>query len=261
MYTVGYSLYYGYSLICQSYELLFISLIAHLLQLGFLIFIEEPHIKRIYGNGSDQSSSESETSELMKQVNSILYDSKNGLFPEKSDGLFFFKMNIFKFQDIALIICSLYVFIMNLLVYDRRWCILQVIIWNLIHWLGLGGLLFAQSRAEVYTRWYINHGRPLYEAFSNWKSLYNFSLSINNVVFIACCIRYFDGSILKQIYNQFRADAAGMIQTFKQAKAETQKQLEVAKQNGNKKAIARAELQLEQIERSATYGMDLINTD
>ncbi len=49
-----------------------------------------------------------------------------------------------------------------------------------------------------------------------------------------------------------------MIQTFKQAKADSQKQLEVAKQNGNKKAIARAELQLEQIERSATYGMDLI---
>ena len=62
----------------------------------------------------------------------------------------------------------------------------------------------------------------------------------------------------KQIFNQYRNDASGMLTTLKDSKALAEKQLEVAKQNGNKKAIARAELQLSQIESSAVYGMDLI---
>ena len=62
----------------------------------------------------------------------------------------------------------------------------------------------------------------------------------------------------KQVFNQYRNDASGMLTTLKDSKALAEKQLEVAKQNGNKKAIARAELQLSQIESSAVYGMDLI---
>ena len=80
MYTVGYSLYYGYSLLCESYQLLFVSLIAHMLQLGFLIFVEQPHINRIYGEQSNN---------VDKETEAILYDKKDGLFPEKSDSLFF----------------------------------------------------------------------------------------------------------------------------------------------------------------------------
>jgi hypothetical protein len=49
-----------------------------------------------------------------------------------------------------------------------------------------------------------------------------------------------------------------MLTTIKDSKALAQQQLEKAKQNGNKKAISRAELQLSQIESSAVYGMDLI---
>src|SRR5689334_20600962 len=48
MYTVGYSMYYGYSLLCRSYPLLFTSLVAHLLQIAFLVAVEEPHIERTY---------------------------------------------------------------------------------------------------------------------------------------------------------------------------------------------------------------------
>ena len=62
----------------------------------------------------------------------------------------------------------------------------------------------------------------------------------------------------KNIYNQYRSDSAGMLQALKDSKSMAVTQLQTAKQNGNKKAIARAELQLEQINQSATYGMDLI---
>ncbi|KAF8330188.1 phospholipid methyltransferase-domain-containing protein [Cantharellus anzutake] len=49
MYSVGYAGYYGLSMIAGSYAVLFASLACHAAQFGFLVFFENPHIERMYG--------------------------------------------------------------------------------------------------------------------------------------------------------------------------------------------------------------------
>ncbi|KAI0248921.1 phosphatidylethanolamine N-methyltransferase [Lactifluus subvellereus] len=49
MYSVGYAWIYGISLIVGSYPVLFVSLAAHTAQFAFLVFFENPHIERFYG--------------------------------------------------------------------------------------------------------------------------------------------------------------------------------------------------------------------
>ena len=48
MYTVGYSAYYGLAILSRSRTVLLTAIIGHTMQMGFLMFVEIPHMKRTY---------------------------------------------------------------------------------------------------------------------------------------------------------------------------------------------------------------------
>lgn len=58
MYTIGYSAYYGLSIISRSYIVFLCSFLGHCLQLFFLFLIEEPHMDRIYKNKKKEKEKE-----------------------------------------------------------------------------------------------------------------------------------------------------------------------------------------------------------
>ena len=184
MYTVGYSLYYGYSLICRSYTMLFVSLFAHGLQLTFLFIVEEPHIERLYGK-PNSGSADSKSLEWH-----MLYDPKAGLFPAKRENVLFAHLDLFRSGDFALLVVALYGVLLSV------WCprsvlVLQVLLWRAVHWLGGGILLWQQGKRQLWTRHFERQGRDLHEAFAHWKRTYNLSLTLNFIVFVTCALRYF----------------------------------------------------------------------
>lgn len=68
MYTVGYAFYYGLGLITRSKEVVIVSFCAHMLQLLFLVFVENPHIEKIYGaNFAEQKHKESVINQLKQR--------------------------------------------------------------------------------------------------------------------------------------------------------------------------------------------------
>jgi Phospholipid methyltransferase len=71
MYTIGYAFFYGCALLARSYTVLYVSLVAHLLQLIFLAAVENPHIEKTYPDMAREQ-------DVKKQT--ILYDKEHGYF-------------------------------------------------------------------------------------------------------------------------------------------------------------------------------------
>ena len=67
--------------------------------------------------------------------------------------------------------------------------VLQAVVWRLLHSVGLGLILMTQSSDKLWTKHFIKHGSTPWEAWSQWKSLYNTSLCLTYASFVLACLQ------------------------------------------------------------------------
>ena len=67
--------------------------------------------------------------------------------------------------------------------------VIQAVVWRLLHSVGLGLVLVAQSSDKLWTKHFIKHGSTPWEAWSQWKSIYNTSLCLTYVTFFLACLQ------------------------------------------------------------------------
>jgi len=185
MYTVGYSMYYGLTLLSGSYTLLFVSLTAHALQLAFLFFIEEPHIERTYGK-LPATNSHDDVSQSNKQIKLLYNQAANA----KPDAIFYSSLDMTRTADFALVLITCYTIVLTCITDKPYYLVIHTLIWRAIHWFVLGSILWLQSTRQWWTRRYITSGRSMSDAFSAFRGIYNLSYTINLLSFICAAIRY-----------------------------------------------------------------------
>ena len=206
MYTVGYSAYYGLSLIARSYTLLAISLLAHLAQIAFLIAVEEPHMQKIYGNptktsekqtkadalsacdgGTERDKSHNASMNQEEVSETIVIEQRPERWQKEMVG--FSNFNIFRSSDFVLAAMVLTTVGTSLFApVGRKFHLLQLAFWWSVHWLGLGVILKMQSRNRFWTRRFEQHGMSSEEAYAHWKIIFNFSVVMNRAAFALAVI-------------------------------------------------------------------------
>ncbi|ORX60539.1 hypothetical protein DM01DRAFT_1404787 [Hesseltinella vesiculosa] len=188
MYSVGYCGYYGISLMCASYMVLFVSLAAHMLQFAFLIYVENPHIEKTYNPPTApkrQTPSKVVAEDDKDDAQVDAEDLSTTYF--RRDLIVFKNIDFFRSTDLVSIMIMAYAVLLPLLLPQRAGIIVafaQALFWRIAHSYGLGALLSSQSQRKFFTRHFVKWGGGVQEAFQNWKSIYNLSLCMTYISFI-----------------------------------------------------------------------------
>ncbi|KAK5165106.1 phosphatidylethanolamine N-methyltransferase [Saxophila tyrrhenica] len=192
MYSVGYAGYYGISMMAASYNVLFISIFAHALQMVFLSIVESPHIEKTYNTPPPIKRPDSPTETPIEQQVRPQYKSRlmssgniNEYPPITSSGKPSQVHNLLGWQNIDLHrVTDVSVIVMQLLMYTlailspptRTWQAFFVgsaIIWRLWFSIGIGILLDRQSTQKAWTRHFVKYGESAEEAWRQWKGIYH----------------------------------------------------------------------------------------
>ncbi|EPQ27459.1 uncharacterized protein PFL1_04997 [Pseudozyma flocculosa PF-1] len=142
---------------------------------------------RLRGSFSQQESEVRATS---------LHDLHHRIF--RKDTVVFKNLDLMRANDFLLVVASVYAFfplIVPSLGNNARLTLLflNALAWRVFHSAGLGAVLKAQSENKWVVRHFLKHynyGRPddaIFEAFSNWKVIYNTSLVMTYASFGALC--------------------------------------------------------------------------
>eukprot|EP01105_Mastigella_eilhardi_P028379 TRINITY_DN930_c0_g1_i1.p1 TRINITY_DN930_c0_g1~~TRINITY_DN930_c0_g1_i1.p1 ORF type:complete len:538 (+),score=163.75 TRINITY_DN930_c0_g1_i1:53-1615(+) len=186
MYTIGYSFYYGLSLICRSYTLLYVSLFAHFAQLLFLAFAETPHMKKIYPELVGDNH--------IKAINKLLAESHQSSGILRNDLVACKNFTAFRATDIFTAIIVLQHAVSHLLALHYLPTVMfigETIFWRLMLSGILGYVLHLQDDNGWFTSKCARYGISLKQAFSNWKAFYNMVHTMTWVSFGCCALKVF----------------------------------------------------------------------
>ncbi|KAL2070497.1 hypothetical protein VTL71DRAFT_13523 [Oculimacula yallundae] len=206
MYSVGYAGYYGISAMAASYNVLFISIIAHAAQFAFLVYIENPHIEKTYNPPPPRKQKLQPSPSDIQLANATAAQKEGVEFPEQSDILEKFpalatsprsvhnmlglgNIDLFRITDVSVLLLMICVTIIAAVspstpIY-RAFFVLNAVVWRLWYTVGLGVVLDRQSNDKVWTRHFLKFGEGTEEAWRQWKGIYHMSTNMCWASFIA----------------------------------------------------------------------------
>ncbi|EKD21632.1 uncharacterized protein L3040_004856 [Drepanopeziza brunnea f. sp. 'multigermtubi'] len=206
MYSVGYAGYYGISAMAASYNVLFISIIAHAAQFAFLVYIENPHIDKTYNpppprkrevqpspsdiNLANATAAQKEGIEVPEQAKLLKVSPAFATSPPSVHNLVGIgNIDLFRITDVSVLLLQLCVIIITAVSpstpVSRALFVLNAVLWRLWYTVGLGIILDRQSNDKIWTRHFLKFGEGTEEAWRQWKGIYHMSMNMCWVSFIA----------------------------------------------------------------------------
>ncbi|OKL64241.1 Phosphatidylethanolamine N-methyltransferase [Talaromyces atroroseus] len=204
MYSVGYAGYYGISLMAASYKVLFISIVAHAAQFAFLVFVENPHIDRIYNPPAPRkrsvqldnssialNSQTSPISDSFPAPASIGIDDKAATQQPSSvhNLLGLHNLDFHRVTDSSVILVQLLVLAITSLTPStptyQYLFVANAALWRCWYSIGMGYILHRQSKFKSWTRHFVKYGENTDEAWRQWKGSYHLSMTMCYASFIA----------------------------------------------------------------------------
>jgi phosphatidylethanolamine N-methyltransferase len=195
MYSIGYAGYYGISAWAASYNVLFISIAAHMAQLAFLQFVENPHIEKTYNPPPPRKRGE-ETSGSGEPLDAgmdgwVSVPGEGDALGQVHNMLGFKNFDLFRTTDYALVLIVLYLVALTVATPSTTlWQAVfvgQALLFRLWYSVGLGVILTGQSQDKLFTRHFLKFGESVGEAWRQWKGMYHISLILCHASFIAAC--------------------------------------------------------------------------
>jgi phosphatidylethanolamine N-methyltransferase len=192
MYSIGYAGYYGISMMAASYEVLFISILAHAAQFAFLALVENPHIEKTYNPPPPRLPAESEASSQPESAVESKKVAGGADTPLPVHDLLGFKnMDLFRTTDYCAILLVGYLTILAIATPStssyQAFFVVNALFWRLWYSVGLGVILTAQSKTKMFTRHFVKYGESPGEAWRQWKGMYHISMTLCHASFIAAC--------------------------------------------------------------------------
>ncbi|KHN98047.1 uncharacterized protein MAM_03808 [Metarhizium album ARSEF 1941] len=207
MYSIGYAGYYGISMMAASYEVLFISIIAHAAQFAFLVTVENPHIAKIYNPPTPRKrdvsrlQSDSNVSLDMPDHNVINRSASTTKMPTQEppvpvhNMVGFSNMDLFRVPDSMVVLLPMYVAILTLATPTtpawQAFFVAHALLWRVWYHLGLSIILDKQSKTKMWTRHFLKYGESAGEAWRQWKGLHHISMIMCNASFVAACYKMY----------------------------------------------------------------------